>query len=244
MTVHDLHRWRPASAAAAPGLRHDLRHELATLQALVAAAGDPTLDRSRVDALLATAGSQVSEALDLLDAFSDSLPAQSAAPARPPRPAAASRRTVPERSCEVEPVLRSAARAAAPSGRSISVECPEPWRVALPRTALVRVVGNLLRNAVAAAGVGGTVVLKAIEVPTETAGPRQSPRGPGHVRIEVHDDGPGPGPDGFQRSGGLGLSVVRSLVLPAGGWLVLGRSPQGGACAAVTLPLTPSGTPA
>jgi signal transduction histidine kinase len=57
------------------------------------------------------------------------------------------------------------------------------------------------------------------------------------VRIEVHDDGRGPGSGSFHRPGGVGLSVVRSLVLPAGGWLVLGRSPQGGACAAVTLPL-------
>jgi signal transduction histidine kinase len=234
MTVHDIDRWRPASAGAAPSLRHDLRHELATLQALVAAAGDPALDRSRVDALIATAGSQVREALQLLEAFGESLPAQ--VPARPSAPVAA-----PERSSEVEPVLRSAARAAAPSGRSISVECPHPWRVSLPRTALVRVVGNLLRNAVAATGAAGAVVLKAVEVPAETAGPGQPGRGPAHVRIEVHDDGPGPGPDGFHRGGGVGLSVVRSLVLPAGGWVVLGRSPRGGACVAVTLPVAPGG---
>jgi len=229
MTVHAPPRWRPASAGSAESLRHDLRHELATLQALVAAAGDSTLDRDRVDELLATAGTQVGQALQLLDDLGTDLPTP--APARTAPPARA-HRTVAE--CDVEPVLRSAARASAPSGRAVSVDCASPWRVLLPRTALVRVVGNLLRNAVAATDVGGTVQLAAVEVPTGSGHPT-------HLRIEVHDDGPGPGPDGFSRAGGIGLSVVRSLVLPAGGWLVLGRSPLGGACAAVTLPLAPSG---
>jgi signal transduction histidine kinase len=230
MTVHDLDRWRPASAGSAESLRHDLRHGLATVQALVAAAGDTTLDRERVDALLATAGTQVSEALQLLDDFGAALP--SPAPPRTVLPAPGARRAPAE--CDVEPVLRSAARASAPSGRSISVSCPSPWRVLLPRTALVRVVGNLLRNAVSATDAGGTVQLTAVEVPSE-------PGQPAHLRIEVHDDGPGPGPDGFSRAGGIGLSVVRSLVLPAGGWLLLGRSRLGGACAAVTLPQAPPG---
>jgi two-component system sensor histidine kinase BaeS len=226
MTVHDLDRWRPASARSAPSVRHDLRHELATLQALVAAAGDPALGRERVDELLATAGTQVSQALELLETFGDVSPSPAARPTAPRRPVG--------QSCEVEPVLRSAARAAAASDRSISVACPGSWHVPLPRTALVRVVGNLLRNAVSATGAGGGITLRASEVPAAAPGTGHSPA---HVRIEVHDDGRGPGPEGFHRPGGVGLSVVRSLVLPAGGWLVLGRSPQGGACAAVTLPL-------
>jgi signal transduction histidine kinase len=121
------------------------------------------------------------------------------------------------------------------------VDCPGQWQVALPRPALVRVVGNLLRNAITATGAGGTVQLRAVELPVQAAGTGQLGLDPTHVRIEVHDDGPGPGPDGFHRGGGLGLSIVRSLVLPTGGWLVLGRSPLGGACAAVTLPLSPRG---
>jgi signal transduction histidine kinase len=230
MTVHDIDRWRPASAGSVPSLGHDLRHELATLQALVAAAGDPTLERERVAVLLATAGTQVGQALQLLDDLGAALPTPTQ-PGNAPR-APGARPVVSE--CDVEPVLQSAARASAPSDRSISVSCGSRARVLLPRTALVRVVGNLVRNAIAATEVGGTVQLRAVGVP----------RGSGqraHLRVEVHDDGPGPGPDGFSRAGGVGLSVVRSLVLPAGGWLTLGRSPLGGACAAVTLPQAPPG---
>jgi two-component system heavy metal sensor histidine kinase CusS len=240
MTVHDLDRWRPAGAGSTPSLRHDLRHELATLQALLAAAGDAALPRERVDALLATAGAQVGQAMQLLEALGDTLPS----PAHRTQPAGRGRRPATEQSCEVEPVLRSAVRASAPTDRSISVSCPGTWRVALPRTALVRVVGNLLRNAVSATGPGGAILLTATPEPAADAGQQHPGRpAPGHVRIEVHDDGPGPGAHGFHRPGGVGLSVVRSLVLPAGGWLVLGRSPHGGACAAVTLPLPPAGVP-
>jgi signal transduction histidine kinase len=232
MTVHDIDQWRPASAGSAPSLRHDLRHELATVQALVAAAGDPTLDRGRIAVLIATAGTQVGQALQLLDELGAALPTPTQPGTAPPAPGA---RPVIS-GCDVEPVLQSAARASAASDRSITVSCAAPGRVLLPRTALVRVVGNLVRNAIAATEVGGTVQLRAVEVPRGSGQPA-------HLRVEVHDDGPGPGPDGFSRAGGVGLSVVRSLVLPAGGWLTMGRSPLGGACAAVTLPQAPSAGP-
>jgi signal transduction histidine kinase len=104
--------------------------------------------------------------------------------------------------------------------------------VPLPAVSLARVVRNLLGNALATPG-GSTVLLRGMRV----AGPAGSGEpGPPHVRLEVHDDGRGPAPAGFRRSGGIGLEVVRSIVVPVGGWLVLGSSPVGGACAAVTLP--------
>lgn len=134
---------------------------------------------------------------------------------------------------DVAAVLRAAAAATQPRGHSIQVDAEGPLHVAMPRTALARVVRNLLGNALAASPRGGTVrlVARRDEAPGTSA-----PVTGSHVRVEVHDDGPGPGARGFHREGGLGLEVVRSLVLPAGGWLVLGTSPDGGACAAVTLP--------
>ena len=204
------------------GVRHDLRHELATLRALLdVAAGDGSLDADAVRRVVATAQTEVGFALDLLETLPipsprAPLPGEGAQGVDPRPPADAP-------VCEVDAVLRAAADATAARGRTIRVESVAPLHVAVRRTDLTRIARNLLGNALAATPPGGTVRLLA----------RQER---GHVRLEFHDEGPGPGPAGFSRGGGLGLDVVRSLVLPAGGWLVLGRSPSGGACAAVTLP--------
>jgi len=210
------------------GIRHDLRHQLATLQNLFSGAvSDPS-------ALVDTARSEVGYAMELLDALPSGSPAI-------PVPRSGSRTPQPTGSespdvSDVAGVLRTAARASVAGGRTVLVDARPPLHVAMSRTGLVRVVRNLLGNAVSAAGPSGTVLLRATQV--DPCSVRQS-RGDAirsHVRLDVHDDGPGPGKTGFHRSGGVGLDVVRSLILPAGGWLVLGRSPYGGACASVTLP--------
>jgi signal transduction histidine kinase len=211
---------RTAPPQAPPGegissdVRHDLRHELATLRTLFAVAQDePDLDPAELRSLLATATGEVSYALDLLDAVpqAGSLPA--AGPSSPaPR-------------TDLAAVLSDAA-AVARGGVVVHVEAVGPLYVSMPRTALVRVVRNLLGNAVAALDGTGTVLLRAECIGAD-----------GPVRLEIHDDGPGPGRSGFSPSGGQGLTVVRTLVLTAGGSLVLGRSPSGGTCASVTLPV-------
>jgi signal transduction histidine kinase len=203
-------------ATVSSGVRHDLRHELATLRTLFAVAqDDPTLDPAGLRALLATATGEVSYALDLLD----TLPGESVGVPAVDQPTHG-------QYADLAGVLRDAVAAAAPGGASVVVEAAGPLYVAMSRTALVRVLRNLLGNAVTATGGGGTVVLRAERLDPD-----------GYIRLEIHDDGPGPGRAGFSRPGGQGLTVVRSLVLAAGGWLVLGRSPtSGGTCASVTLP--------
>ncbi len=78
--------------------------------------------------------------------------------------------------------------------------------------------------------------------------------GPGGVRLEVRDGGPGidpaDAPDVFRRgalheryrgarpvgSAGVGLALVHGLVGRMGGTVTAGRAPEGGACFTVTLP--------
>ena len=78
--------------------------------------------------------------------------------------------------------------------------------------------------------------------------------GPGAVRIEVRDGGPGlddaDAPDVFRRgalhrryagrrpggSAGIGLALAHGLVTRLGGTIAAGRAPEGGACFAVRLP--------
>lgn len=210
----------PTAPASGAGVRHDLRHELATLQVLMTSAQhDPAADLTSLREVLATASTEIRYALDLLDGLSaDSTPAPSSRPLSGMSDLAA--------------LLRSAARAAGGSTRSVTVDSEADLLVPLPPVSLARVVRNLLGNALATPG-GSSVLLRGMRV----AGPAGSGE-PGlpHIRLEVHDDGRGPARAGFRRSGGIGLEVVRSIVVPAGGWLVLGPSPAGGACAAITLP--------
>jgi two-component system, OmpR family, sensor histidine kinase MprB len=224
----------PPDGGIASDVRHDLRHELATLRTLFTVAqDDSTMDPAKLRTLLATATSEVSYALDLLD----TLPPPSARHAVPGLGAlspAGGQQAAAAQHADLAGVLRDAA-AVAPGGPSVTVEAAGPLHVAMPRTALVRVVRNLLGNAVAATNDGGAVLLRAERTGPGSAGPAGA-EPEGHVRLEVHDDGPGPGRTGFSRSGGQGLTVVRTLVLTAGGWLVLGRSARGGTCASVTLP--------
>jgi signal transduction histidine kinase len=206
------------------GVRHDLRHELATLQALVASAQqDPAADPASLRALLATASAEIRYALDLVDDLpTDPAPQSTGAP---------DVRQV----CDLDAVLRAAARAVGGSSRSVTVDSEPDLLVSLSSVSLGRVVRNLLGNALAAPG-GSAVLLRGMRVAAAGVG-SDDPVAP--VRLEVHDDGRGPARDGFRRSGGVGLGVVRSIVVPAGGWLVLGRSRSGGSCAAVTLPGRP-----
>ena len=108
---------------------------------------------------------------------------------------------------------------------------------------LHQVLGNLIGNAVAHTPAGTTVDVRLS-------------RAPGHVRVEVCDDGPGMAPEVaarvFERfyradasrtragttttGSGLGLSIVAALVAAHGGSVDVDSSPGGGSCFTVQLP--------
>jgi signal transduction histidine kinase len=214
----------PSVLVATSGVRHDLGHVLSTLQALLAVAESPAATPpDQIRHLVATARREAGLALELLAL----LPTRDDDGARADEAA-----VMPASVCDLAEVLHAAAGTVAPTGPTVVVRSRPPLLVPMSHTAMTRVVRNLLTNATAAAGAVGSVELRGRRVrSTGRHGDRRS-----FVRLEVHDDGPGFPVRGAYRPGGMGLSVVRSLVLPAGGWLVLGRSPRGGACACVTLP--------
>lgn len=206
-------------AAGAAGVRHDLRHGLAGLQALLRSVPPGSAGLSSV---LDAASAEVRYVMDLVDVLPS--PDTDAGAVLAPGPVGAV--------CDLADVVRAAARAAAWSDRTLTVDCPASLRVALAAPAASRMVRNLLGNALAAPA-GTAVLLRGQLLPGSGTGDS--------VLLEVHDDGRGTAAKDFSRPGGVGLEVVRSLVLGAGGWLCLGPSPRGGVRAAVTLP-APSGS--
>ena len=111
---------------------------------------------------------------------------------------------------------------------------------------LRQVVTNLMSNALTHTPVGTAV---AVTLDTDAAGLR-----PGHVRVAVHDRGPGLSPEDrtkvferFYRSDpsrtrsaggtGLGLSIVAALVAAHGGHVTVESEPGRGSTFAVDLPL-------
>jgi two-component system sensor histidine kinase RegB len=109
--------------------------------------------------------------------------------------------------------------------------------VNVPRSAVLQVAANLLRNALAA---GGGDVSLSIET------------GPAGLRMELRDDGPGMAPEVLTRVGepffstkapgsglGLGVFIARSLCEQMGGRLTLESSPGRGTTARVDVPGDP-----
>jgi signal transduction histidine kinase len=98
---------------------------------------------------------------------------------------------------------------------------------------------NLVRNAVAAAGPAGGVVVAARREP--------GPGGAAGTVIEVRDGGPGVPAELRQRifdpffttrekGTGLGLAFVREIARDHGGDVAVGDAPEGGACFTLRLP--------
>jgi signal transduction histidine kinase len=110
---------------------------------------------------------------------------------------------------------------------TVGVVADTSARTTVSSTGLRRILGNVLRNAVRAAGPHGQVRVTV------------SPAG-GEVQIEVEDDGPGFGALPVQN--GVGLRSVRRLVQQAGGWLEAGGpSRLGGAAVRIHLPAAGTG---
>ena len=227
-------------------LRHDLRTPLTVISGYATALADGTAtgedatraaraiedEAARLERLVAELG-----AIERLRAGADGLHPQ-------PVDAAEAIRTAAER-------FRPAAEGA---DVALVVDGPEPPgpTLAADRSALERILANLIGNALAAVGSGGRVVVGARAVGDERVG------GPA-VAFSVADDGPGFPPGGIERAferfyrgdparaghgSGLGLAIVQELARAHGGFAVAENLAPRGARVSVVLPVVPSIAPA
>lgn len=151
------------------------------------------------------------------------------------------------RAVDLSPLLESAAillrhEPRLPRGVTVRVETAGDLpAAAIDGDRIRQVLWNLCLNACAAVPAGGRIVL---------AASRALRRKRDGVRIEVRDSGPGvPEPlrerafRAFETTrvdgSGLGLAISRRTARWHGGALELGDAPEGGACAALWLPLAP-----
>ena len=152
------------------------------------------------------------------------------------------------------------AAAAQSAGVTLAIDRPAPSAVgpdeharggaplAADRVALERILGNLVDNALAVVGPGGTIRLDARRV-DGVAGVD----GPA-IAFSVVDDGPGFAPGGTTRAferfyrgdpsrtgpgSGLGLSIVRELAVAHGGTAIAENLSPRGARVSVVLPIQP-----
>lgn len=191
------------------GLLHDVGHGLTTVALLLEASRDgvaPVLAQRLLD--LAEA-----ETTRLLGVVHTGL--RDDAPAGP-----VAARPVLERIVELAELSRST---------SVVLRDGADVVLGVDATALWRMVGNLVDNAVRAAGAAGHVEVALTATPD------------GGAVIEVADDGPGfhDGPPGVAR---IGLDVVTRLLAAHGGRLETDRGDRGGARVRLVLPPVPHGT--
>lgn len=230
-------------------LRHDLRTPLTVITGFAAALRDGT---AQGDAAVAAAKAIEEEAERL-----ERLVAEVGAIERIGSGEEAIRpEMLDARSLVAETVARFRARATA-VGVTLAPadESAEPLAFAADRLAVERMLGNLVENAIAAAGhkhadaprkKSGAVIIEAAVVRAQDG--RES------IRIDVLDDGPGFASDtaarAFERfwrgdparagtGSGLGLAIVRELALAHGGEAHAENRAGGGARVGVTLPRVP-----
>jgi signal transduction histidine kinase len=120
-------------------------------------------------------------------------------------------------------------------GLSVRVSAPGPVKVPCDGRKVKQIVINLLQNAIEASAQGGEVELR-LSAHADVA------------RLELLDRGAGLSPEVAARlfvagattkpkGSGLGLTIARALARQHGGECVLEARPDGGCCAAVTLPM-------
>jgi two-component system phosphate regulon sensor histidine kinase PhoR len=122
---------------------------------------------------------------------------------------------------------------------------PEPVPVLADRDEMIRVVENLIENAIKYGESGGKVEIALRRAPTDD--------GPGRVELTVRDHGPGIAPEHLPRlterfyrvdtaesrsqgGTGLGLAIVKHIVGRHRGRLVIESTPGAGTLVRVSLP--------
>lgn len=183
-------------------LRHDARQAVATVLMLVAAGKTEADDTDQVRKRLDQVASEVRALAALLDEGTEV------------------RELTPfvDVCAEVSEAVRAVSTGYGGTVRLVART--GAWALIQP-TGLRRVLTNLLRNALRAAGADGLVQVTVVNV-MDT------------VMIVVEDDGPGFG--ALPVINGVGLRSARRLVAEAGGRIEIGTGRLGGAAVRVTLP--------
>ena len=253
----ELARTRARESELLDDLRHDLRTPLTVIAGYATALADGTATGSAADQAAAAISEEAGRlerlvgelgAIDRLRTGSDSLrlepiDADAVLAATVDRFGAAAR-SVGVRLTVADPKVDRSAFATdplPPGGRSLAAD----------RTALERILGNLVENALAVVTPGGAITLEArrVDAAPNVVGPA--------IAFSVVDDGPGFPPGGttvaFERfyrgdrsrtgaGSGLGLSIVRELALAHGGSALAENLSPRGARVSVILPVQPRQT--
>ncbi len=242
----ELARARSRESELLADLRHDLRTPLTVIGGYAAALADGTASGPDAE----RAAGAIAEEIARLDRLVGELEAIDRL-----RSGAGGLRLEPLDPDEVlaATIERFAAQARA-AGVDLSIGRPAdrpddgPRTLAADRLAVDRILGNLVDNALAVVGAGGSIRLEArpVDAAAGVAGPA--------VAFSVVDDGPGFPPGGtgqaFERfyrgnpsrtgpGSGLGLSIVRELARAHGGAAVAENLAPHGARVSVILPVQP-----
>jgi signal transduction histidine kinase len=136
----------------------------------------------------------------------------------------------------VRSCLEGFATIAAQRDLDLRISVPDGLPAVADEEKLVSIVSNLVANAIRHAPLGGVVRCSLSSVP-------------GHLLLQVADDGPGVAPDqrgviferyrrgAYSTGTGLGLAIVGEIVGLHGGTVAVGDAPEGGALFTVELPL-------
>lgn len=232
----EVARARREQADMLEGLRHDLRTPLTVIGGFATALADGTAqgpDAARATTAIADETARLERMVDELGDLADL-----EAGGRPLRLEQLDAADLSRAAVE-----RFAPRASA-DGQELAVQPGAgPLPLAADRSALERILGNLVANGLAhAPHPGGHVTLEAVGLPG------------GEILLAVRDDGPGIGaaalPRVFERffrgdpsrsgpGSGLGLAIVDELVRAHGGRAFAEDLATGGARVGVILPVTP-----
>lgn len=249
----ELARTRARESELLADLRHDLRTPLTVIAGYAAALADGTATGAaaeRAAAAIAEEAARLERLVGELGAI-DRLRSGTEAPRLEPIDGAAVAAATVERfAAEARAAGVSLLADPAPDAPhdGATAAPPQDRALAADRIALDRILGNLVDNALAIVGPGGTVRIEVRRVTGAAGVP-----GPA-IAFSVADDGPGFAPGGttqaFERfyrgdpsragrGSGLGLSIVRELAVAHGGAAFAENLSPRGARVSVVLPVQP-----
>ena len=249
---HELHDSRRREAELLADLRHDLRTPLTAIEGFAEALVDGTAKGPAADRAARAIVEEAHRIDALVDGLGDLERLRNGAALRPER--------LDARVMVEEAVARFTPAAHAAGVDLEAVPALPGLELTADRTAVQRILANLVANALAAVGSqGGTdAATPRHHVQVEVAPAADATTGRPGVMIAVTDDGPGfpPGTaerafDRFYRAdpartgpgSGLGLAIVRELAVAHGGRAYAENLSPHGARVSVVLPVTPALTP-